>query len=319
MTSKSISTHIVENPSAMFAGIDVRANIGSSYSDSELDGRNDIVFLYKEQSAANWSSTAMTGTSDGYFAEVEIGWGNHVIDYKIQMNGVTLEETNYFYDAVPMTPSLVDIINYQGTYKARLRFGANYPDMNTVETIEYSFDNENWTDAVHDATSGYELAEIPYGAFLDEPQNYWPLPIRIYFRTKISSEPTVVSDFAVKNLSKVYCYPLGDLENCQGITINYNEVIRASSPVGSPGAEVITVSAQDDNPTVHVVVSLKPGFVIDAVYIYAKFNDSEIPDTVVSTFHTQVFDFYAYAMVNNNKVNDYIIDVATTSSTADNS
>ena len=68
-------SHIVENPSAMFAGLDFRVHLRSNYGSSELTGRNDVVLLYKEQSAANWSSAAMTSTSNGYFAEVETGWG----------------------------------------------------------------------------------------------------------------------------------------------------------------------------------------------------------------------------------------------------
>ena len=229
--SKTMYPHIVENPSAMFAGLDIRVNIGSSYSDSELDGRNDIVFLYKEQSAVNWSSVAMTSTSDGYFAEVEIGWGNHVIDYKIQMDGVTLEENNYFYDAVPMSPSfdsyvLEDSNGNIGPF-VKLHFGANYPDMNTVETIEYSFDDgKTWYDAVHDATLGCELAKVVYG----EKTQYRHIHLKNagLARTKLISDNTVKSQTADTYLNKITLLVGRNYEGAGKININNIETLLTS-------------------------------------------------------------------------------------------
>ena len=115
--------------------------------------------------------------------KLKLAGGHKAIEYKAQVNGVSSNVPIYYeYNALPMTPSFVDTIDDQGTYYARLRFGANYPDMNTIETIEYSFDEETWTDAVHDATSGYELAEIHgYGQQT------------IYFRTKLVSDSSVKS------------------------------------------------------------------------------------------------------------------------------
>jgi hypothetical protein len=188
--------HTVEDPSAMFAGLDFRVHLASNYGSSELTGRDDVVLLYRDSATANWDgSAAMTSTSDGYFAEVEVGWGHKAITYKVQIDGVSSDVPDYHeFDLLPMTPSFVDIINDQGTYKARLRFGANYPDMNTVEAIEYSFDNENWTDAVHDVVSGYELAELAY----DTERH---LPDSLHIRTRISAN-SVVSNIVTTGLSE---------------------------------------------------------------------------------------------------------------------
>ena len=181
--------YIVENPSNMFAGATLYINSSASYTTGSLTGRDDVVLQYKVLPSNEWLTAQLTNTSAGYFAELNLGWGQKTVTLRITVSGeLAFESTMGTLDLKPMTPSFVDIINDQGTYYARLRFGANYPDMNTVETIEYSFDNENWTDAVHDATSGYELAEIQYYA------NSYTLPDGIWIRTKLISDNTVYSN-----------------------------------------------------------------------------------------------------------------------------
>lgn len=248
-------SYIVENPSNMFAGATLYINSGIHNVTGSLTGRDDVVLQYKVSPSDEWLTAQLTNTSAGYFAELNLGWGTKNVDIRITVSGeLAFKSAMGTLDLKPTTPSFVDIINDQGTYYARLRFGANYPDMNTVETIEYSFDNENWVDAVHDAISGYELAEIQYYA------NSYTLPDGIWIRTKPASDSSIVSGYAYSTLDsrQVLCLP-GD---------NYTLKINGKTvAVANPGNYAYIDILRDYNVNFYIDATIDSGYSLDKFVI----------------------------------------------------
>lgn len=175
----AVEADSIENPSHMYAGALVRITYG------DIVGRDDVYLKYKIDDATDWSSVLAQNTSSGYVAQFETGWGQHELQLIVEVSGQDVTETyTRPVNSVPMTPNFVDYLVRDNITYAMLRFGRNYPGMNTVETIEYWLGGINpWLNAVHDVETNSELAELTQSGIFT-----------MYFRTKLVSDETVTSE-----------------------------------------------------------------------------------------------------------------------------